>query len=215
MDIEEPHGPPHESSSFWYDTEQKALLFEVIFRDKGFTPEADHSHGQAERARRGNHWHDHLNPHGVKLADSSMTDPQGNDATRNIELIIRRPEVDQAEAVITWHGDLIRSYAVQAASEKITRLANETITMLREKREKVVKEDGSIAARPDGEGRAQDGRNEAGTGHRPAGHTPAFDTGRPEGPLHDDGPSRLMVSANFANFANRKPARKLSREARK
>ena len=89
MDIEEPHGPPHESSSFWYDTEQKALLFEVIFRDKGFTPEADHSHGQAERARRGNHWHDHLNPHGVKLADSSMTDPQGNDATRNIELIIR------------------------------------------------------------------------------------------------------------------------------
>ena len=55
-----------------------------------------------------------------------------------------RPEVDQAEAVITWHGDLIRSYAVQAASEKVTRLANETITMLREK---VVKEDGSIAAR--------------------------------------------------------------------
>ena len=58
-----------------------------------------------------------------------------------------RPEVDQSEAVITWHGDLIRSYAVQAASEKVTRLANETITMLREKREKVVKEDGSIAAR--------------------------------------------------------------------
>ena len=57
------------------------------------------------------------------------------------------PEVDQAEAVITWHGDLIRSYAVQAASEKVTRLANETITMLREKREKVVKEDGRIAAR--------------------------------------------------------------------
>ena len=31
-----------------------------------------------------------------------------------------RPEVDQAEAVITWHGELIRSYAVQAASEKVT-----------------------------------------------------------------------------------------------
>ena len=58
-----------------------------------------------------------------------------------------RPEVDQAQAVITWHGELIRSYAVQAASEKVTRLANETITMLREKREKVVKGDGSIAAR--------------------------------------------------------------------
>ena len=58
-----------------------------------------------------------------------------------------RAEVDQAEAVITWHGDLIRSYAIQAASEKVTRLANETITMLREKREKVAKDDGSIAAR--------------------------------------------------------------------
>ena len=58
-----------------------------------------------------------------------------------------RPEVDQAEAVITWHGDRIRSYAIQAASEKVTRLANETITMLRDKREKVAKEDGSIAAR--------------------------------------------------------------------
>ena len=56
-----------------------------------------------------------------------------------------RPEVDQAEAVITWHGELIKSYALQAASEKITRLANETITMLREKRGKVEKNDGTIA----------------------------------------------------------------------
>ena len=36
---------------------------------------------------------------------------------------------------------------IQAASEKATRLANETITMLREKREKVAKEDGNMAAR--------------------------------------------------------------------
>ena len=58
-----------------------------------------------------------------------------------------RPEVDQAEAVITWHGDLIRSYAIQAASEQITRMANETITMLQGKREKIQKEDGTIPAR--------------------------------------------------------------------
>ena len=58
-----------------------------------------------------------------------------------------RAEVDQAEAVITWHGELIKSYAIIAASEKITRLANETITMLREKRAKVEKEDGTIPAR--------------------------------------------------------------------
>ena len=58
-----------------------------------------------------------------------------------------RAEVDQAEAVITWHGELIKSYAMQAASEKITRLANETITMLQEKRAKVEKNDGTIALR--------------------------------------------------------------------
>ena len=57
------------------------------------------------------------------------------------------PRSTKPEAVITWHGDLIRSYAIQAASEKVTRLTNETITMLREKREKVAKEDGSIATR--------------------------------------------------------------------
>ena len=34
-----------------------------------------------------------------------------------------RAEVDRAEAVMTWHGELIKSYAIQAASEKITRLA--------------------------------------------------------------------------------------------
>ena len=49
--------------------------------------------------------------------------------------------------MITWHGELIRSYAIQAASEMVTRLANETITMLRDKREKVAKEDGSIPIR--------------------------------------------------------------------
>ena len=58
-----------------------------------------------------------------------------------------RAEVDRAEAVMTWHGELIKSYAIQAASEKITRLANETITMLREKRAKVQKDNGTIPAR--------------------------------------------------------------------
>ena len=35
-----------------YDTEEKALLFEVIFRDNAYAPEADHSHGQAAQAQR-------------------------------------------------------------------------------------------------------------------------------------------------------------------
>ena len=76
-----------------------------------------------------------------------------------------RPEVDQAEAVITWHGDLIN--AIQAASEKVTRLANETITMLREKRAKVVKgrqHSGAKCYRQAGQGRDENRRRAPGTG---------------------------------------------------
>ena len=58
-----------------------------------------------------------------------------------------RTEVDHAQAVITWHGELIKSYAIMAASEKIIRLANETITMLQDKQAKVQKEAGTIPAR--------------------------------------------------------------------
>ena len=58
-----------------------------------------------------------------------------------------RAEVDQAEAVITWQGELSKSFARMTASDKITRLANETITMHRGKRAKVQKDDGTIPSR--------------------------------------------------------------------
>ena len=104
-----------------------------------------------------------------------------------------RPEVDQAEAVITWHGDLIRSYAIQAASEKVTRLANETITMLRDKRTKVEKTDRDHRSPKrhlqDGQGGDQNRCRTPGAGAGSPGFTPPFDTDRPQGPLHDGGPS--------------------------
>ena len=109
------------------------------------------------------------------------------------------PEVDQGEDVITWHGELIRSYAIQAASEKVTRLANETITMLRDKWEKVAKEDGKHSGakyyRQAGQGRDENGPRTLGTSARSPGFTPPFDTDRPQGPLHDGGPSCLRVHA--------------------
>ena len=65
--------------------------------------------------------------------------------------------------------------------------------MLREKREKVVKEDGSIAARNIiarlGKGEL---RTDAALREQVLdvpGGTPPFDTDRPEGPLHDGRPS--------------------------
>ena len=56
--------------------------------------------------------------------------------------------------------------------------------------------------RQDGQSRVEDRRNEAGPGLGPAGLPPPFDTGGPQGPLHDGGASLLMAGANFANFAN-------------
>ena len=47
----------------------------------------------------------------------------------------------------TWHGELNNPYALTAALAKTTRLANETVTMLRDKRAKVQKNNGTIAAR--------------------------------------------------------------------
>ncbi len=46
-----------------------------------------------------------------------------------------------------WHGELNNSYALTAALAKTTRLANKTITMLRDKRAKVERSDSTIAAR--------------------------------------------------------------------
>ena len=116
-----------------------------------------------------------------------------------------RAEVDQAQAVITWHGELIKSYAMQAASEKITRMANETITMLRDKRTKVEKTDGTIAARNviARLGKAEL-RTDAGMRDQVIDLLvlpPPFDTGGPEGALPDGGPSWLSVPATFATFA--------------
>ena len=56
--------------------------------------------------------------------------------------------------------------------------------------------------RPNGQGRAQNRRHQTRTGPGPAGLPPPFDTGSPEGPLHDDGAPILMVGAKFANSAN-------------
>ena len=45
------------------------------------------------------------------------------------------------------HGELNNSYALMAASARTNRLANETVSMLRDKRAKVERSDGTIAAR--------------------------------------------------------------------
>ena len=49
--------------------------------------------------------------------------------------------------MITRYGELVKSYTLQAASGKITSLANETATVLRDKHPKVEKSDGTITAR--------------------------------------------------------------------
>lgn len=62
---------------------------------------------------------------------------------------IEMPQVDSGTDATAVIASSVggAAHAIQAASEKVTRMANQTITMLREKREKVAKEDGSIAVR--------------------------------------------------------------------
>ena len=58
-----------------------------------------------------------------------------------------RAEVDAAQAVITWHGELIRAHSLAAASEKGTKMARESIAVLRERMPKHRKDDGSVGVR--------------------------------------------------------------------
>ena len=63
-------------------------------------------------------------------------------STARVEAIFQDARELQADAL-----EMLALGKVRNAAEKVTRLANETITMLRDKREKVIKEDGTIPAR--------------------------------------------------------------------
>ena len=93
MSISPPHGPIHEESEFWYDPNEKALLYEVdIHRETG---EAIPDHQRS--AERGHSFHDlwrehrpvHYQPHGISFKDATAQDDHGETNVANTELIVR------------------------------------------------------------------------------------------------------------------------------
>ena len=91
MPVFPPHGPVHEETGFWYDTKEKALLYEVNIVDRYEKVEPDH-----QRTReRGHQWdpyrayHRHHQPHGIYLLDKVIGESHRKASLSNIELLIR------------------------------------------------------------------------------------------------------------------------------
>ena len=91
MPIFQPHGPIHEETEFWYDTREKALLYEVRITSSRGNAEADH-HRSRERGHLTNierFDHDHYQPHGITFGVPKLYEPQGAANIENTELVIR------------------------------------------------------------------------------------------------------------------------------
>ena len=92
MSISPPHGPIHEEKEFWYDPNEKALLYEVdIHRETG---EAFPDHQRsAERGHSVNvlwreHRPVHYQPHGISFNDATAQDGHGGTNVANTELVV-------------------------------------------------------------------------------------------------------------------------------
>lgn len=91
MAIHPPHSPIHEATEFWYDTKTKALLYEVLIDPQLGRASADH------RRFRGTTYaglpfalqHNHSDPHGINLKDSTVGEHRTKVSVRKTELIIR------------------------------------------------------------------------------------------------------------------------------
>ena len=91
MPVFTPHGPVHEETEFWYDTKEKALLYEVKIVPNYGGAEADHSRTR-ERGHfrdRPNTYHWHYEPHGILFADTVIGKSRMSANIANTELAVR------------------------------------------------------------------------------------------------------------------------------
>ena len=93
MSISPPHGPIYEESEFWYDPNEKALLYEVIVQQETREAIPIHNHftekGLPNYGLRPEHIPVHYQPHGIsfKEATARKDDEEANIA--NTELVVR------------------------------------------------------------------------------------------------------------------------------
>ena len=92
MPVCAPHGPVHEETEFWYDTTEKALLYEVKINPTSGQAEADHTRPSERGHVRNNppdHFHDHYQPHGINFEDATVGELKRQTNVSNTELVVR------------------------------------------------------------------------------------------------------------------------------
>ena len=91
MAVLTPHGPVHEDTEFWYDPEEKALLYEVDITAGRGAAEGDHYRARERGRLTDKEWfnHEHYEPHGFTFEDKELEEPQRAANIDNTELVIR------------------------------------------------------------------------------------------------------------------------------
>ena len=91
MPVCPPHGPVHEETEFWYDTKEKALLYEVNTVENNRKVEADHQRTRDRGHLRDQYrtYHRHYQPHGIYLLDKVIGESRRKTSLTNIELLVR------------------------------------------------------------------------------------------------------------------------------
>ena len=93
MSVSPPHGPIHEETEFWYDPNEKALLYEVNVQPEITEALPDHKRA----AERGHSVYDppcehrpvHRQPHGISFREAILRDDCREANVANTEFVVR------------------------------------------------------------------------------------------------------------------------------
>lgn len=93
MSISPPHGPVHEEIEFWYDPNEKALLYGNIIQRGTGEAIPDHSKWDERWHSTDKLWREHrpvhFQPHGISFKDAAARCGHGEANIANAELVVR------------------------------------------------------------------------------------------------------------------------------
>ncbi len=93
MSISPPHGPIHEEIEFWYDPNEKALLYEVNLQRETGEAIPDHKRSTEKGHSVDDLWREHrpvhYQPHGISFKDATAQCDYGVANIANTELVVR------------------------------------------------------------------------------------------------------------------------------
>ena len=93
MSISPPHGPIHEEIEFWYDPNEKALLYEVNLHRETGEAIPDHKKFTERGHRVDDLWPEHrpvhYQPHGISFKDATARGDHEEANIANTELVVR------------------------------------------------------------------------------------------------------------------------------